>query len=167
MCVCVCERERETERLRSIHGNAPRITLCRSQWPRELRHGSTVVRLPGLRVRIPPGAWMSVSWVCYVLPGTGFCARLTPVQKNPTECGVSECDHEASPIRRPWPTRGCRAMGGGTIPTPCCRRFSIDLYQWNKQNICRNVRGPPIHAKAEGTLHSAASPYSVVTSWLR
>jgi hypothetical protein len=26
------------------------------------------------------------------------------VQKNPTECGVSECDREASTMRRPWPT---------------------------------------------------------------
>jgi hypothetical protein len=27
-------------------------------------------------------------------------------------CGVSECDREASIKRRPWPTRGCFAMGG-------------------------------------------------------
>ena len=26
---------------------------------------------------------------------------------NPTECGVSECDREASIMRRPWPARGC------------------------------------------------------------
>ena len=31
---------------------------------------------------------------------------------SPTECGVSECDHEDSIMRRPWPTRGCCAMGG-------------------------------------------------------
>jgi hypothetical protein len=31
------------------------------------------------------------------------------VQRSPTECGVSECDREASTMRRPWPTRGCRA----------------------------------------------------------
>jgi hypothetical protein len=28
------------------------------------------------------------------------------------ECGVSECDSEGSIRRRPWPIRGCRAMGG-------------------------------------------------------
>jgi hypothetical protein len=28
-------------------------------------------------------------------------------------CGVSEWDREASIMRRPWPTRGCCAMGGG------------------------------------------------------
>ena len=33
------------------------------------------------------------------------------VQRCPTECGVAECDREASIMRRPWPTRGCCAMG--------------------------------------------------------
>jgi hypothetical protein len=31
----------------------------------------------------------------------------------PEDRGVSECDREASKMRRPWPTRGCCAMGGG------------------------------------------------------
>jgi hypothetical protein len=35
------------------------------------------------------------------------------VQRSPTECGVYECDREASVMRRPWCTRGCCAMGGG------------------------------------------------------
>jgi hypothetical protein len=33
------------------------------------------------------------------------------VQRSPTECGVSECDREASIMRRPRPQRGCRAIG--------------------------------------------------------
>jgi hypothetical protein len=33
------------------------------------------------------------------------------VQRSPAECGVSECDLEASIIRRPWPTGGCCTMG--------------------------------------------------------
>jgi hypothetical protein len=32
-----------------------------------------------------------------------------------SECGVSECDREASIMRRPWPTRGCCAMGKSII----------------------------------------------------
>ena len=32
------------------------------------------------------------------------------VQRNITECGVSECDREASIMRRPLPTSGCCAM---------------------------------------------------------
>ena len=31
-------------------------------------------------------------------------------QKSPIECGVSECNREASIMRRPWPKRGCRDM---------------------------------------------------------
>jgi hypothetical protein len=37
----------------------------------------------------------------------------SPVQRSPTVCGVSECDSEASIMWRPWPTRGCCALGGG------------------------------------------------------
>jgi hypothetical protein len=44
-----------------------------SQWPRGLRRGSTAARLLGLWVRIPPGAWMSVSCECCVLSGRGLC----------------------------------------------------------------------------------------------
>ena len=36
-------------------------------------------------------------------------------QRNPNECVVSECDCEASIMRRPWPTRGCCAMGKNKI----------------------------------------------------
>jgi len=32
----------------------------------------------------------------------------SPVQTNPTECGVSECDREIATKRRPRPTRGCQ-----------------------------------------------------------
>jgi hypothetical protein len=31
-----------------------------------------------------------------------------------TQGGVSECDREASIMRRPWPTRGCSAMEKNT-----------------------------------------------------
>ena len=36
-----------------------------SQWPSCLRRGSAADRLLGLRVRIPPGAWMFVLCVLY------------------------------------------------------------------------------------------------------
>jgi hypothetical protein len=38
-----------------------------------------------------------------------FTTDWSLVQRSPTECGVSECDREASIMRRPWPTRGSRA----------------------------------------------------------
>jgi len=34
------------------------------------------------------------------------------VQRSPAECGVSECDREASIIQRTWPTGGSGAVGG-------------------------------------------------------
>ena len=45
---------------------------------------------------------MSVSCECYVFSGRRICVRLSIVQRNPTECGVSECDSEASAMRRSW-----------------------------------------------------------------
>jgi hypothetical protein len=48
----------------------------RSQCSRGLRRRFAVARLLGLRVRIPPGAWMSVSCECCVLSGRGLCVRL-------------------------------------------------------------------------------------------
>ena len=48
----------------------------RSHWPSGLRRGTPASRLAGLRVRIPPGAWMSVSCECCVLSSRGLCIRL-------------------------------------------------------------------------------------------
>jgi hypothetical protein len=49
-----------------------------------------------------------VSVVCcqVEVPSTGRSL----IQRSPTECGVSVRDREASEMRRPWPTGGCRAM---------------------------------------------------------
>jgi len=48
------------------------ITVCDIINP-QVRHGSAEARLLGLRVRIPSGAWISVSRECCVLLGTGLC----------------------------------------------------------------------------------------------
>ena len=64
------------------------LRLSRSQWLRDLRRGFRFVRLLGLRVRIPPGAWMSVSCELCVLSGRGLCDGL----RSPTQCDMSECD---------------------------------------------------------------------------
>ena len=50
--------------------------VCRSQWPCGIRRKSAAARLLGLWVRIPPGAWMSVSCVCCVLSDRGLCDGL-------------------------------------------------------------------------------------------
>ena len=46
--------------------------MCRSRWLRGLSRGSMTTRLLGLRVRIPPGVWMSVCCECCVLSGRGL-----------------------------------------------------------------------------------------------
>ena len=77
--------------------------MGRSRWPR----GSAVVRLIGLRVRISPGARMSVSCKCCALLGRVLCDRpISRPERSYTECGVFECDREASIMRGPWPTGG-------------------------------------------------------------
>jgi len=48
----------------------------RSQWPRGLGCGSAAAVVLGLGVRIPPVAWMSVSFECCVLLGKGLCDEL-------------------------------------------------------------------------------------------
>jgi len=50
--------------------------FSRSQWPRGLRHGSADTRLLVLRVRIPPGTWMTVWSERCLLSGRGLCVRL-------------------------------------------------------------------------------------------
>jgi hypothetical protein len=40
---------------------------------------------------------------------------LSLIQRSRTECGVSECDREASIMRGPWPIGGCCAIGGGLV----------------------------------------------------
>ena len=43
---------------------------------------------------------------CCVLSGRGLCDGLITLTENFNECGVSECDREASIMSRPWPHYG-------------------------------------------------------------
>jgi len=56
----------------------------RSRWPRGLRCGSAVARLLGLRVRIPPVAWKSVSYESCVLSEVSATDQ-SLVQRSATE----------------------------------------------------------------------------------
>ena len=57
----------------------------------------------------PTEALMSVSGEYNVFARRGLCVGLITGPETPTECGVSECDCEASIMRRSCPSRGCRA----------------------------------------------------------
>ena len=50
--------------------------IRRCRWPCRLRHGSAASRLMGVRVRILPSAWISVSCECCVLSVRGLCDDL-------------------------------------------------------------------------------------------
>ena len=83
---------------------------CRSQRPRGLRRGSAAARLLGWRVFILPGGHGCLSVVSVVSCQVVVSASdRSFVQRSPTECGASECDHEFSILRRPCPT-------GGVVP---------------------------------------------------
>jgi len=72
--------------------------FSRSQWLLGLRRGSAAAGVLVLRVRIAPVAWM----LCVVCCQVEVCAvGRSLVQRTRTECGVSECDREASIIRVP------------------------------------------------------------------
>jgi hypothetical protein len=86
------------------------ISHSGSQWLCGLRLGSVATHSLGLRVGIPPrhGCLSVASVVCCHVEVSAL--DLSLIQRSPTKCGVSECDCEASIMRRPWPTRGCCAM---------------------------------------------------------
>ena len=66
--------------------------------------------LAGIAGTNPAGPRMSVYCERSVLSVRGLCVELITRPESPTDCGVSECDREASKMRRFWPTRGCCAI---------------------------------------------------------
>ena len=94
------------------------------QWPRGLRRESAAARLLGLRVRIPPGACMSlVNVVCCLVEVSASGWSL--VQRKPTEGGVCKCDSEASTVRKSCAGIGSKRhwLGGG------------DMGRWNERKV--------------------------------
>jgi hypothetical protein len=63
----------------------------------------------GFEFRWGHGCLSLVSVMCWHIEV--FLKGWSLVQRIPTECGVSECDCEASILRRRWPTRGCCTIG--------------------------------------------------------
>ena len=72
-CMSLCVRWRTSKIFRVARNIACCDVTCSDP---SLRHGSATARLLGLRVRIPPGAWMFVSCECRVLSGRGLCGGL-------------------------------------------------------------------------------------------
>ena len=51
----------------------PGIAWRRSQWPGGLKQVSAADLLLGMRVWIPPGKWLALSWECWVFSGRVLC----------------------------------------------------------------------------------------------
>jgi hypothetical protein len=84
----------------------------RPQWPRSLRHASVAARSLGLRVRIPPAAWMSVCCECCMLSSRDLCDGLTTRPEESYQLwSIVVCDLEISRMMRPWSTLGRSAEG--------------------------------------------------------
>jgi hypothetical protein len=75
---------------------------------------------------------MSVCCECCVLSGRGLCDVLSLVLRRFTECGVSECDREASIIGCPGPLGAVVPCGVGLLPCvsrglAMCRSSFVEL----------------------------------------
>ena len=106
--------------VRSLRGLCTKNRMCSSTFtvvqsilPIPVAVRSKAARLLGLRVRIPAG-WggehgnLSVVSVVFCHVKVSATGR-SLVQRSPTDCGVSECNREASTIMKPWLTKGCQA----------------------------------------------------------
>ena len=127
----ICPLSRHEDIRGSKGTNVPTFKLgawwrCRSHCPNGLSCGFEAAQLQGLWVRIPQGVGVHeclflVSVVCCEdkVCGSGWSL----FQRSPTECGVSECGHEALIMGRPWTTR-CVSWGRGEGRDRCNRSAS-------------------------------------------
>ena len=84
------------------------IIIKGSRWPRDLRHGFATAHLLGLRVRISPRAWKSVSCECCVLSDIGLSDGPITRPGMSYRVGMSGCNLETSSIRGLGPLRQSR-----------------------------------------------------------
>jgi hypothetical protein len=71
----------------------------------------------GFEYRRGYGCLSVVSVVCCQIEISA--TRCSLVQRSPTDCGVSECHHETSTMRRPCVTRGCVTRGSSARENKC------------------------------------------------
>ena len=121
----------------------------RSQWPRGLRRGSAVARLLALRVRIPPGASMSVCCECCVLSGRGLCDGLIP---RPEESYRVWCDCVWS-----WKPQQWGGLGpNGAVEPQKNKTHSLPVLQYETHRACLSKPGNclkrPLMFKREGKI---------------
>ena len=89
----------------------------------------------GFEYRQMHGCLSFVSVVCCQVEVSETGSSL--VQRNPTDCGVSECEHEASLMRTTLPTRASCTMGGRGGEERPQRRQPLSIW-WKFLGICLN-----------------------------
>ena len=89
------------------------LDRSQSQRPCVLRHRSVAACLLGLRVQIPPGHWCLCDvrvMCCQIYHSSRGDLSSVVCLSRLIECGLPECDREASILRKPLSTRGCCLM---------------------------------------------------------
>jgi len=103
----------------------------RTLWPRRLRRVSAAARFLGFWVRIPPGAWMSVSEFC-LLSDRGMCVGLiTRPEESCWVWCVSEYDRETSIMGGSGPLEGCCTIEKGTYERNSKPSTSDHILSWH------------------------------------
>jgi len=122
-------------------------------------------------VAVPSKAWVfghSLAGIVgsYPIGGKDYCllwvlcvgrytsVRRSPVQRSSNQRGASECDHESSIMRSPWPTGGCWAMAKKKkqgLPTSCptiglCGPHHICKLYIYYQHYTKNFRVQAYHS---------------------
>jgi hypothetical protein len=120
--------------------------MGRSQWLRGLSCGCAAARFLGSRVRIPPGAWMSVSCECGVLSRRGLCVGLIT---RPEESYRVWCVH-LSVIVRPHKGRMWHGIG---------LKLHKKKGQWGVSGL---EKGPVAGNRLLGPIKG----WNVLTSWV-
>jgi hypothetical protein len=126
-----------------------------SQWPYGLKCESVAARMLGLRVRIPPWAWMNICCECCVLSGRGLCVGASTRPEESYRVCLSECYREAS-VRKPWPTGAC--FGTEERITSCTH-----ILLWTTPS--RNISRQDVQIIAAFTTLPFFKCRGVLTSW--
>ena len=115
------------------------MSIPKAAWSKVWVYGHLLAKIVGSN---PTRGWMSVSVrvvCCY--KEISASAGWSLVQRSPTKCRVSECDCEASIMRRPWSTRN-----------RCTKNHHFDSSK--------------VHLKYRGKFHKCVSCFSCTTDVL-
>ena len=122
-----------------------------------------LLTLLGLRFQVWLQAWMSVSCECCVSSGRG----LSLIQRSlPNVVYQIQCDHEASIMGKPWPTRGYCTMGKKLFIQYCITGLAtfsaiyiyIYIHTYTHWFIIRNYQ-------TVGIIGPSTSPVSPFIKW--